>query len=177
METPAPSNVIRLFIPGIPRPGGSKTATLIRRKDGSPVMVPTAGGKTRPLITVRDDAKGNADWKATVKFGASQSGLFGDGPLTGALRVSFTFYMPRPKNHYRGGDLDKGLKPNSIEIQHTKKPDALKLARSTEDALTGVAWIDDCQTFEVVSRKKYVRAGEQPGVLIEICGPLGEVTA
>ena len=36
-----------------------------------------------------------------------------------------------------------------------KKPDVLKLARSTEDALTGLIWMDDAQVWEMQILKRY----------------------
>ena len=50
-------------------------------------------------------------------------------PLTGALSVSFTFFMPRPKGHFGTG----------------KNAAALKLARAAEDAMTGIVYRDDAQ--------------------------------
>lgn len=167
MNSPLPA---RLFILGMPRPGGSKTPNVVR-KHGEIVMVPTKSGGTRPLITMRDDAKGNAEWKRLVKKGAKRSGLFAE-PHTGPLRVHFTFYMPRPKSHYVGGDPARGIKPRFALAEHIVRPDAIKLARSTEDALTGVAWRDDAQSFQVMTHKRYVREGEEPGVLVEIMGPM-----
>jgi Holliday junction resolvase RusA-like endonuclease len=66
--------------------------------------------------------------------------MAGKEPLRGALRCDMTFIMPRPKYHFN----KKGLKPNA-EYFHSKKPDKLKLARSTQDALTGIVWEDDSQ--------------------------------
>lgn len=140
------------FVPGIPQPGGSKKGFAVR----------TPSGKTR--IAIVDDAKHNAPWRAVVSLAASKH--FPSGPWAGPLIVSFTFVMPRPKGHYGTGRNVAALKP-SVPSVHTIKPDALKLARSTEDALTGIAWTDDCQGCDVCSRKIYANDGK-PGCWITI---------
>jgi len=151
------SGFISFFVPGIPRPGGSKTPTVVRRRGGEIVY---ANG--RPLVTTRDACKGNADWKRTVSFYAREQ--YEGEPLRGALFVSFVFTMPRPKSHYGTGRNADKLK-DSAPVYHTSKPDALKLARSTEDALTKIAWADDAQTAKLEIIKLY---GEKPGVCINI---------
>src|SRR4051812_36873903 len=98
-----------LSVYGIPAPGGSKKAFV-------------AHGR----VIVKDDCKRNGDWRSLVAFTARQK--FRGEPLAGALGVRVTFFMPRPKAHYRkNGDL----KPNA-PAHHTCKPDATKLWRSTE---------------------------------------------
>ena len=56
----------------------------------------------------------------------------------------------------------------SAPFYHTTKPDALKLARSTEDALTGIVWADDAQTAVLEISKRYADAGEPCGCQIVI---------
>jgi Holliday junction resolvase RusA-like endonuclease len=49
------------------------------------------------------------------------------------------------------------------------KPDLTKLIRSTEDALTGIAWNDDASVVHQVARKLYCdNKNPNPGCLIEI---------
>jgi Holliday junction resolvase RusA-like endonuclease len=144
--------MIRFHVPGIPRPGGSKTAKVVYRKGGIPVLV-----NGRPLVTMRDDAKGNREWRACVADFARQA--FAADPLAGPLRLTVVFTMPRLKGHYR---TNGEVKPNAPQ-HHTVKPDATKLLRSTEDALTGILWRDDAQIAEQSARKVY---GERPGAEI-----------
>ncbi len=148
---------IELFVPGIPRPGGSKTATLIRKKGGEIVMK-----NGRPLITTRDDAKGNAEWKQTVAYFARQA--YDAAPMATPLRVTVTFIMPRRKGDYGSGKNAGRLKPNA-PVYHTVKPDATKLMRSTEDALTGILWIDDALIVKQELTKVY---GDKPGAHIKL---------
>jgi Holliday junction resolvase RusA-like endonuclease len=159
-ETAAPpaatsGKIVEFFVPGIPRPGGSKTATLIRRKGGEIVMK-----NGRPLITTRDDAKGNAEWKQNVAFFARQH--YNADPQAVALRIRVVFVMPRPKYHYGTGKNAGILKPDAPAL-HTVKPDGTKLMRSTEDALTGILWIDDAIIADQGARKVY---GSKPGAFI-----------
>ena len=44
----------------------------------------------------------------------------------------------------------------------------LKLARSTEDALTGIAYADDSQTARLVASKRYPLIHEVPGCKVTI---------
>jgi len=62
--------------------------------------------------------------------------------LDGPLELVLTFHMPRPKSHYRsGGRILKETSPK----WHVHKPDATKLIRAVEDAMTGIVWHDDSQ--------------------------------
>lgn len=147
--------IVSFFVSGIPRPGGSKTAQVIRRKGGAIVM-----HNGRPLVTMRDAGGENTkDWRANVAFFARQA-YHGD-PIDAALRVEFAFVMPRIKGHYRSN----GFLKHSAPKYHTSKPDALKLARSTEDALTGILWLDDSRTAELTSSKVY---GDRPGCQVTV---------
>lgn len=153
--TPAPQaatqpswrEVARIWVPGIPRPGGSKTARVIMRM-GKVVM--TSSG--RPLVTMRDDAVGNKEWKQTV---AAHGKIDYRGePLDGVLAVDFLFYLPRPKFHYRTGKHRGELKPGAPTF-HTTRPDCTKLIRSTEDALSEIVWIDDARIAVQSGKKMY----------------------
>ena len=75
--------------------------------------------------------------------------------MEGALTVEFVFFVPRPKGHKRKDGTIRDTAPQFP----TTKPDALKLARSTEDALTGIVWHDDAQTADIVARKRYADHG------------------
>jgi Holliday junction resolvase RusA-like endonuclease len=137
---------LAFFVPGVPRPGGSKRAIPIyrgqkgaRQFTGHSVVVDAAG-------------QANKDWKAAVGAAAMEA-MNGNkdfphlpavqrAPMEGPLVLSLTFYFLRPKSHLRadGVTLAKGRSP-----YHISKPDCLKLARSTEDAMTGIVWRDDAQ--------------------------------
>lgn len=147
------SEPVTFFVPGVPQPGGSKK--------GFPVRTKTGGTR----IAIVEDAKHNAPWRAVVTLAARD--MFPDGPLTGPLEVTFEFRMPRPKGHYGSGRNAGKLKPGAPEW-HTGKPDTTKLIRSTEDALTGIAWADDAQVSRQSAAKMYTSRLGQPGCFITI---------
>lgn len=146
-----------ISISGIPRPGGSKTATLIRRKGGAIVMC-----NGRPLITTREAGTHTKEWRALVAYTARQQ--YQGEPIRGPIRLSAIFFMPRPKGHFRTGKRAGELKPDAPQW-HTCKPDRTKLMRSTEDALTGILWADDTLIVAGPVEKRYGCAGVE--LLIE----------
>ena len=137
--------VVRFFVPGTPRPGGSKRVFL-NSKTGKPIVTDAAG-------------KGNREWRNAVMDFAQQA--YQHEPLSGILGLSVTFVMPHPKSHYRKG----GTLKQNIPTYHGLRPDATKLLRSTEDALTGILWLDDAQIVEQFVRKVY---GLNPGAEIVV---------
>src|SRR5215471_11565162 len=115
---------ISFFVPGIPAPGGSKRG-IYNAKLG------------RTLIFENNPEK-NRNWRASVALAASEA-MKGKTPLTGPISLEVAFMMARPKSHFNS----KGVLKPSAPMCHVKKPDLLKLARSTEDAMTGIVWQDD----------------------------------
>ena len=111
---------------------------------------------------VLDACKKSRDWKSSVAVVAAESFA---APLTGALSVTMTFCLPRPKNHY-GTGKSAGRLRMSAPRHPSIRPDVLKLARSTEDALTGIAWRDDSQIVREYLIKRY--ADRIAGTMIEI---------
>jgi Holliday junction resolvase RusA-like endonuclease len=126
---------IEFFVPGVPKPGGSKRA-FFNKKTGRAIVV--------------DDCKRNKDWRASVTLAAYEA-MNGRQLFPGPLAIEFRFYMPRPKKHYRANGQ---LKPDAPKY-HTHKPDATKLTRSTEDALTGTLWRDDAEIAMQLIYKLY----------------------
>ncbi len=148
---------IEFFIPGIPAPGGSKRAFVLKRKDGSIVRRPNGS----PMVNITDDAgQRNKDWRANVALCARQA-MQGQPPTDKPLIVSITFYRTRPKGHHRSN----GALRDTAPAFPTSKPDVLKLMRSTEDAMTGIVWVDDAQ---VVSEHLHKRFSSTPGAKVQI---------
>jgi Holliday junction resolvase RusA-like endonuclease len=85
---------------------------------------------------------------------------------TEPLKVTMAFRFERPKGHY---NKHGGLR-NSAPYYHIVRPDALKLARAVEDALTGIVWRDDSQIVFENLMKTYIDAesGWYPGVKVEV---------
>lgn len=159
-DAPAAPAVIRVFVPGVAQPGGSKTATVIRRKGGAIVMK-----NGRALVTTRDANKKAPEWKATVRVFAAE--VYSGAPLAGALRVRMVFYRQRPQGHFRSGKNSHLLREAAPEYP-TGKPDVLKLARPVEDALTGLLWTDDALIVDERLTKLYCWGNQRPGVSIEV---------
>lgn len=123
-----------IFVPGLPCPGGSKKA-FFNKRTGRAMIVDAAGQR-------------NKDWRASVLFAVREL-IEPHKVMEGPLKVEVTFYMPRPKAHYGA----KGLKDRA-PVYHAIRPDATKLWRSTEDALTDAGvWNDDGQVSEQVIKK------------------------
>ena len=140
--------MISFFVPGIPRPGGSKRA-FVNRKTGKAIIV--------------EACNKNPEWRSDCK--AFAIGAYSGPPLTGALFLKVFFFMPRPKTHFGTGKNSNTIKPSS-PLYPTGKPDCTKLIRALEDALTGVVWRDDAQIVSQNIQKRY--GGERSGVLVEI---------
>lgn len=139
---------IDIFVPGVPRPGGSKSGS--KSKTGK--------------IAIYDAGKHTKEWRAIVAMVASEAMKDKKLLVNIPVRLNITFVMPRPKSHYRTGNFAGILKHNA-PYWHTKKPDATKLLRSTEDALTGIIWQDDAQVVYQSISKVY---GLKPGANIII---------
>ena len=103
-------------------------------------------------------------WKGDVARACAS--LEGEG-MHVPLAVTLTFYMPRPRGHYR---TNGQLKPASPVFLHDHKPDADNLAKAVLDALTNIrAWLDDDQVCELVIRKYWEQPGTHaPGCMIRI---------
>ena len=138
--------MIEFWVSGIPRPGGSKRGFLI---------------PNTKRIVVTESNKRSKDWRASVAQAASE---VVKAPLHGPLEVTFEFYMPRPKGHFRSGKNLAQLK-DSAPSWHSTRPDVSKCVRSTEDALKGITWIDDSQIASQRASKVY---GDSPGCRITI---------
>jgi len=140
---------IRFFVPGIPRPGGSKRG------------IPIKGGR----VNIVDASKYVGDWKAAVSYFAHQAmHLEGVPMFTGPVAVDLSFRMPRPKHHYRPSGELRGKAPR----YHSHQPDWLKLSRSTEDAMTGIVWRDDGQGVQATVEKLYVAEEDPPGCWVNV---------
>lgn len=170
---------IHLQLTGVPAPGGSKDAKAIRlgqdgRRDPEKLArypkTCQACGFTG-VVTVRDAAgKGNKLWKAACEMQARSllvplkrqyPDVF---PLSQACAVDVLLVMPRPKNHFT---TSGALKPKS-PLEHVYKPDATKLWRSTEDALSGIVWVDDNRIIDEHVSKCWDDNGAEAGVYLAV---------
>ena len=76
--------------------------------------------------------------------------------LEGAISLSLTFFMPRPKSHYRTGIYKNKLKDNA-PVLHLKKPDIDNLIKFVLDCGNGILWKDDCLIFQIEALKKFCK--------------------
>lgn len=110
-------------------------------------------------------------WRELVARSAMAAGV---PRLAGPVRMSAVFLLQRPANHYRHGVL-KPLNPALVSATtreapqlHAVRPDASKLQRSTEDALTGLSYDDDARIVGCSCEKRWCVEGEAPGALITL---------
>jgi crossover junction endodeoxyribonuclease RusA len=99
------------------------------------------------------------------RFLVTQSALAAGVPLLrGPVRLSVVFIFSRPAGHFR---KNGSLKP-SAPLHHSIRPDLSKLLRSTEDALTSVAYEDDSRIVGCAIEKRYAIGDERPGALVTV---------
>lgn len=106
-----------------------------------------------------------AAWRNDVRNAASKA--FGEALANGPLMTEMIFMFARPKCHHVAGKIDRPLKDDA-PFWHTSAPDRDKLERATNDAMTGVIWVDDSQVAATLSQKIYVEPGMPSGALIRV---------
>ena len=144
---------ITFFVPGTPRPAGSKRAFAIKK-----------GGAYTGRVVVMDACTKTKSWQRVVRE-AAQAAY--SGPLwQGAVKLSLTFILTRPGGHWRTGKNAALLKADAPAFPITRIPgDLTKLTRCFEDALTGVIWVDDSQVVEKHESKTFTgKKGDAFGV-------------
>lgn len=141
--------LIAAFVPGVPRPQGSKRP-FRNQHSGKIAMVESS----KHVKTWRDDIRG-----------ALLDRLPAAAPFTCPVSVRLVFTMPRPKGHYRTGRNAHLLRDTAPPLP-IGKPDVDKLIRAVLDAVGSAGvYVDDSQVTQVLGIKRY---GRTPGVLIEI---------
>lgn len=117
-----------------------------------------AGGRTfaSNYTPAEDPVNG---FKATVRMAAAE--VLKGPPLAGALRVDLVFVFPRQKS--------KVWKSKPMpRYPHVGKPDRDNVCKSLQDALNGLAWVDDSQICAGEIEKWHAAGDEQPHVLVRI---------
>jgi Holliday junction resolvase RusA-like endonuclease len=149
---------LQFTVLGRPVPAGSKRAFVIKK----------GGVPTNRAAMVEDSKKRVRPWQELIKSAALDA-MGATGPLDGPLILKVDFYLARPKAHYGSGRNADRLKPGA-PLYPAVKPDATKLLRGLEDALTGLAWHDDAQVVDQAARKRY-GLPERVEVLVDIAAP------
>jgi Holliday junction resolvase RusA-like endonuclease len=130
--------VIAFDVLGTPAPKGSARAMLI-------------GGRARLIASSSSaNAKRQRSWSESVRSAATLD------VLAGAVWVSITFRLARPRGHYG----KRGLRQNA-PLWPVVYPDIDKLVRCTLDALTGMAFKDDSQVVSLYVGKTYAVPGRE----------------
>ena len=136
-ENQASKEVI-FVVPGVAAPAGSKRA-ITNRHTGRVVIV--------------DDSKRSRPWKADVAA-AAMDAMGGRPLLVGPLELHVRFVMTRPRGHY-GSGRNAGVVRAGAPAYPTTRPDATKLLRALEDAMSSVVWRDDAQVVTQRVEKVY----------------------
>ncbi len=136
-----------LRVMGTPAPQGSK------RHVGRGVMV--------------ESSKAVGPWREAVVGEAQRQGAAGL-MIPGPVAVDLTFFLARPKGHYRTG-RNANLLRDSAPRHPWGKPDLDKLARSTLDGLVQAGVLaDDALVVDMHARKEYADSPALPGARIRI---------
>lgn len=114
-----------------------------------PRLRPRMGRDGRLAVHMPPSAEG---WRLRVLMAARAAVA---APITGPIRVVMVFYLQRPKTRPQ-------------RVYPVSKPDLDNLAKSTADALNGLAWLDDSAIVEWSLGKRYVGEGQRPGAIIRI---------
>lgn len=125
---------------------------------GDPVPQP------RPRITTRG-RHGHAYTPATHPIHAYRQAIAAAAREAGAtptdaapITLIVDLVFARPKSHYR----KSGLKPDAPRLP---RPDCSNVLKGIEDALNGIAWVDDTQVARVVIEKSY---GDEARTVVRI---------
>ena len=118
----------------------------------------TIGGHARAYTPLSDPVH---TFKAAVQI--EWHDATAEPPLSGPVSVHMVFLMPRPKIRRRKKD-PRGRIPCTV------KPDIDNLVKAALDALSGLAFCDDKQVYNLAAIKHEVAVDEQPHVRITITG-------
>lgn len=151
--------IFKFFVPGIARSSGSKTYRG-QSKRGKPILAP-AGKFQKSWMDAMS-------WTFMRKFGRPVM-------IEGPVEFTAVFHTVRPDAHYRRrkGAITNEIKPNA-PIYSTSTPDSDKMRRAAQDALSGLAYLDDKQVAIGHDSKPYVTDGQPPGAEITISKILTE---
>jgi len=166
--------MISFTVYGKPQSRGSKNPRNLKYKDGRLVMRP---GTTWPVIVTADDNPQSKGWMEKVTA-VARLAVGDDALIAGPVCLGVRCFFRRPKCHYRTGRYSAMLKASAPRF-HTSKPDASKLIRPIEDALTGVVYVDDSQIVEYAPGpiKQWTEAEERAEITVDALEELPLLTA
>jgi Holliday junction resolvase RusA-like endonuclease len=133
--------MLTMWVPGKPQTAGSKSGFLNPRT-GRVIITESAKGQAKiSKKTWRQDLKDEGRRQRRAAW-------LTDEPVDGPLWAHFVFVRSRPSDQMRSGRYAGTVKEWAVGRRPVARPDALKLCRAAEDALTGVLWLDDSQIVE-----------------------------
>lgn len=120
-----------------------------------------------PIIanTVDDNDEKLGPWREAIGWAARN--VYQGEVLDCLLTMSLVFIRPRPKSHYGTGRNERVLK-DSAPAAPGSTPDAGKLARAVEDALSKVIYTDDSLLVDTYHSKRYCHRWEPERVIVTI---------
>ncbi len=125
-------------------------------------------------IALVESSKRLPPWREAVKHAAVEALDGGEAFGRRPVRLWLTFYLPRPKAHFRTG-ANCHLLRDAAPLYPATKPDVSKMARAVEDSLTDAGiYSDDSQVVELYAHKQYADR-RAPGVAVTVedtvCAP------
>lgn len=142
IETRGTLGILEMWVPGRPQTAGSKRA--FKTKIG------------KVVVTESGDRSAKASWRSDLRDAAirkRRTAWTVDEPVDVPIAIEAVFVRPRPSSQMRSGRHAGALKDSAAPLRPVSRPDATKLLRAAEDALTGVLWIDDAQiVYQVVHK-------------------------
>lgn len=153
--------VFRCFVPGDPRPKGSKTAFAVKTK----------AGPTKAVMTESSDRTGRLKtWRGRVAEGIQRALIEREHSFSEDSKIPLPLGVLRGKQLIPVGvslefQIARPASAPKYRLFPTTTPDLDKLERTVLDELSGVVYLDDRQICEQHNAARY---STRPGVLIEV---------
>ncbi|HEV2790411.1 MAG TPA: RusA family crossover junction endodeoxyribonuclease [Solirubrobacterales bacterium] len=159
-------------------PAGSKNDFAARFKDKSGKwrvkIVYDKKGNERAIISVTDsnnralEKRAKVIQEAVLKAGVQDGFTMPDADRP--LAVACTFYRQRARTRQYGSGRNERVLKETAPAWPISAPDATKLWRGFEDALTGVVWHDDARVVGQVIAEDFVEWWEEPRTVFALYG-------
>jgi len=89
-------------------------------------------------------------------------------PVTCGVRIIVDAFFARPKKPHRGHLCNRSDGPHPLSMGGSCYPDSSNVLKAAEDAMNGVAYVDDAQAADVQCRRWWVARGDEPGMHIRV---------
>ena len=146
---PLPTELISVFVPGLPRPQGSVKPMVNK-------------GTGRAFVKYKDttiDHRNQVIHALSSSWHGTGDGV--SGPIEGGVVLVVNFWFARPKSHYRTGK-NSALLREGAPMRMISAPDTDKLLRLVGDALEASGVLgNDSQIDQVIASKAYAPEGKQ----------------